>query len=148
MLFSAGRVNLPKPHMPPTYQTHGTLLKYSDRTELQATQPHNQHMRRLTSCWVIAVLHFIITREPQKGGFWTVLLTTCQGWRLDKCWGLGSTSSLRSCPLSPPATSGLLRAVAGGGWGQSNRRRLCPHWRAAEPTGKPTPASQLIDGTI
>lgn len=85
-----------------------------------------------------------------KGHLWTVLPPICQGWRLDKCWTSGKhfLSEKAAYTLSPSATSGLLWAAAGCGWWQSNRRRLCRCWRAAEPTGKPTSAGQLTDGRI
>lgn len=83
----------------------------------QSCKWYNQHTRCLMSCWVIAILLFIITGEPQKGVSGLFCSPPVRGdvWTSVRVWGaLPLWEAAHSLPLLHLVSSGpLLAAVEG-----------------------------------
>lgn len=96
MLHSAGRAHLPnhthRPLIRATARCYNTVtgLSCEPPSDTGNTQDAPRPLRNSNAS-------LCCSRGNLKRGF---LLPTCQGWRLDKCWGLGGTSSPRGCPPS------------------------------------------------
>lgn len=149
MLRSAGRACCPRPHMLPTHSNprHTVIILWHYRA---ASYPLT-HTSHLMSCWVIWLVFFTLLLQGNlKGGVQDCSTPHLSGqgdvWTSVRVWGAlplwEAARSFSPCYIwSPWAVQAMVE-------GRATAEGFSPHWRAAEPTGKPTPASPLIDWTI